>query len=67
MFVIRETFYDHPVYSLREQIVGDEMGGTCGTYGRRETHTSFWCGNLIIKDLVRSRQRWVNNIKMEHK
>jgi hypothetical protein len=47
--------------------MGDEMDGTYGTNGRRETHTSFWRGNLIIRDPVRPRQRWVNNIKMEHK
>ena len=47
--------------------MGDEMGGRCGTYGRRERHTSFWFGNLIIRDLVRPRHKWVDNIKMEYK
>jgi len=34
---------------------------------RRQTHTRFWYGNFIIRDLVRPRHRWVDNIKMEHK
>ena len=24
----------------------DKMGGSCGTWVRREMHTEFWCGNL---------------------
>ena len=24
----------------------DKMGGSCGTWVRREMHTEFWCGNV---------------------
>jgi len=26
------------------------MGGACGTCGRDEMHTGFWCGNMRGKD-----------------
>jgi hypothetical protein len=26
------------------------MGGACGAFGREETHTGFWCGDVRGKD-----------------